>query len=109
MDFIIIIILNLSTFSILLSVPLFHYRFVRAAQRLAEASRYPASTIHRLLGSDVNGSDFLMNENNKLEAQALVIDEASMLDICLADALLKVVPRKISCSYILSLLFFLCH
>jgi exodeoxyribonuclease V alpha subunit len=64
----------------------------RAAKRLAEATGHPASTIHRLLEfSPVDG--FKRDESNPLDADFLVVDEASMLDLLLANHLLKAVPQ----------------
>jgi exodeoxyribonuclease V alpha subunit len=60
----------------------------RAAKRLSEASDRPASTIHRLLGySPMEG--FTNNQENPLPVDLLVVDEASMLDLLLANNLLK--------------------
>ena len=60
----------------------------RAAKRLSEATRRPASTIHRLLGpSPAEG--FKYNSQNLLPIDLLVVDEASMLDLSLANSLLK--------------------
>jgi exodeoxyribonuclease V alpha subunit len=60
----------------------------RAAKRLAEATGHPASTIHRLLEfSPVDG--FKHNEENPLDVDFLVVDEASMLDLLLTNHLLK--------------------
>jgi len=62
----------------------------RAAKRLSEATGRPARTIHRLLEfSPVEG--FKHNEGNPLETDFLVVDEASMLDLLLANNLLKAV------------------
>jgi len=64
----------------------------RAAKRLEELAGCPASTIHRLLGarrtnSALNGG-FDHDQTNPLEAALVVVDEASMLDVELAAALL---------------------
>jgi exodeoxyribonuclease V alpha subunit len=60
----------------------------RAAKRLSEATGRPASTIHRLLGpSPAEG--FRYNSQNPLPIDLLVVDEASMLDLSLANSLLK--------------------
>lgn len=60
----------------------------RAAKRLSEATGEPASTIHRLLGySPAEG--FKHNAENPLPVDLLVVDEASMLDLMLAQTLLK--------------------
>jgi exodeoxyribonuclease V alpha subunit len=60
----------------------------RAAKRLSEASGRPASTIHRLLGFKP-GEGFKHNPDNPLAIDLLVVDEASMLDLLLANNLLK--------------------
>lgn len=60
----------------------------RAAKRLSEATGRPASTIHRMLDySPTRG--FTQNEENPLPIDLLVVDEASMLDLSLANSLLK--------------------
>ena len=60
----------------------------RAAKRLSEATGRPASTIHRMLDySPTRG--FTHNEENPLSIDLLVIDETSMLDLILANSLLK--------------------
>lgn len=60
----------------------------RAAKRLSEATGHPAATIHRLLDySPTRG--FTQNEENPLPVDILVVDEASMLDLILANSLLK--------------------
>ncbi|MBP2655596.1 MAG: helicase, RecD/TraA family [Firmicutes bacterium] len=67
----------------------------RAAKRLGEAAGYEAATIHRLLESSggVEGAPlFMRNEENPLEADVIIIDEASMMDIILMAYLLKAVP-----------------
>ena len=71
----------------------------RAARRMTEATGYEASTIHRLLEigpSEIGGVDdrasFGRNEMNPLEADTVIIDEMSMVDISLMNALLMAVP-----------------
>jgi len=60
----------------------------RAAKRLAEATNRPASTIHRLLGfSPMEG--FKYSAENPLPVDFIVVDEVSMLDLILANNLLK--------------------
>jgi exodeoxyribonuclease V alpha subunit len=67
----------------------------RAAKRLSEATGVEAKTIHRLLEySPVGGAQFKRNEENPLEADVVVVDEASMLDVFLCNSLLKAVPRS---------------
>lgn len=60
----------------------------RAAKRLSEATGRPASTIHRLLGFSPK-EGFKHNAENPLAVDLLVLDEASMLDLVLANSLLK--------------------
>ncbi|GIV88078.1 MAG: ATP-dependent RecD-like DNA helicase [Chloroflexus sp.] len=62
----------------------------RAARRLSEATGVEARTIHRLLEYGADGS-FRRNAEYPLECDLLVIDEASMLDVVLANQLLKAV------------------
>ena len=64
----------------------------RAAQRLAEMSGREAKTIHRLLAFDPKTMQFRHNEDNPLDAQAIVVDEASMLDLFLAHSFVKAIP-----------------
>jgi len=64
----------------------------RAAQRLAEMTNQEAKTIHRLLAFDPKTMQFRYNEDHPLEAQALIVDETSMLDLFLAHSLLKAIP-----------------
>ncbi len=62
----------------------------RAAKRLSETTGQPASTLHRLLGyNPMDG--FRHNEDEPLEAGAVIVDEASMLDQSLALAFLRAV------------------
>lgn len=60
----------------------------RAAKRMSQATGRPASTIHRLLGYSP-GEGFKFNQENPLPVDLLVVDEASMLDLMLANQLLK--------------------
>lgn len=60
----------------------------RAAKRLSESTGRTASTIHRLLGF-APGKGFQFNQDNPLPVDLLVVDEASMLDLLLANQLLK--------------------
>jgi exodeoxyribonuclease V alpha subunit len=66
----------------------------RAAQRLSEVSSMQAKTIHRLLEWQPNSSGFVRNEYQPLEVQCVIADESSMLDIRLADALVRAVPTS---------------
>lgn len=64
----------------------------RAAKRITESTHRPASTLHRLLDFDVSTMGFRHNENNALKLDYLIVDEASMIDVFLAHALLKALP-----------------
>lgn len=71
----------------------------KAAQRLSQVCGAPSSTIHRLLKYDPMTKDFVFNARNPLTYDALIVDEASMIDILLAKQLLAAVPP--SCTLIL--------
>ena len=65
----------------------------RAAKRITETSGFEAKTLHRLLeysrlGEGDEGMYFARNEENPLEADVVIVDEASMIDILLMKALL---------------------
>ena len=63
----------------------------RAAKRLSETTHMEARTIHRLLEySPMDG--YVRNEDNPLTGDVLIVDESSMVDIVLMNALLKAVP-----------------
>ncbi|MBK9714078.1 MAG: ATP-dependent RecD-like DNA helicase [Kouleothrix sp.] len=67
----------------------------RAAKRLSEATGAEAMTIHRLLEfSPIGGPHFKRNGDNPLDAAMVVVDEVSMLDILLANNLLKAIPQQ---------------
>jgi len=61
----------------------------RAAKRLAEATDTDAQTVHRLLGYEPAEGGFLHDLNNPIEAELVIVDEISMLDVTLAHHLLK--------------------
>jgi exodeoxyribonuclease V alpha subunit len=60
----------------------------RAAKRLEALTDHPATTLHRLLQAQGTSGEFLRNEAWPLDADLVVVDEASMLDVELAAALL---------------------
>ncbi|QCX33925.1 ATP-dependent RecD-like DNA helicase [Caloramator sp. E03] len=68
----------------------------RASKRITEATGYEAKTIHRLLEMEYvmgeNYPEFSRDEGNPLECDAVIIDEASMVDILLMNSLLKAMP-----------------
>ncbi len=69
----------------------------RAAKRMQESTGEEAKTVHRMLEMESADGEllrFLRNEENPLDAKAVIVDEASMLDIPLFYALLRAMPRK---------------
>lgn len=73
----------------------------RAAKRMSETTGYEASTIQRMLHltvtdgeTDMSDRNFYyeFNEDNPIEADVVIIDEMSMVDIMLFNALLKAIP-----------------
>lgn len=64
----------------------------RAAKRLSEATGEPAQTLHRLLEwNPSSGQQFLRDRTNPLDADMIIVDEASMIDCLLMNNLLKAV------------------
>lgn len=73
----------------------------RAAKRMKESTGYDAQTIHRMLefsgmpsedGSQKNTFKFMRNKENPLECDAIIVDEASMIDANLFYVLLSAIP-----------------
>jgi len=64
----------------------------RAAKRMTEATGFEAKTIHRLLEVDPKTGGFKRNADNPLECDLLVIDETSMVDVMLMQAVMRAVP-----------------
>ena len=69
----------------------------RAAKRLTEVTGEEASTIHRLLEATIDPATgkmmFVRDEDNPLKADAVIVDEMSMVDVQLLHSLLKAVPE----------------
>ncbi len=68
----------------------------RAAKRMSEATSREAKTIHRLLEMEYGGEDrtsFQRNEKNYLDEDVIILDECSMLDVLLLEALLRAVKN----------------
>lgn len=65
----------------------------RAAKRVEEATQYQASTIHRMLKISPENRRFVHNEDNPLPADAIIVDEFSMVDFYIFYSLLKAVSR----------------
>ena len=66
----------------------------RAAKRMTEATGFEAKTIHRLLEVDPRTGGFKRDEDNPLDCDLLVVDEASMVDVLLMQALMRAVPDR---------------
>ena len=70
----------------------------RAAKRLTEVTGEEASTIHRLLEAGIDTATgqmvFARDEENPLKADAIIIDEMSMVDVQLLHSLLRAVPER---------------
>ncbi len=68
----------------------------RAAKRMTELSGREAATVHRLLGAqfaeDGESVVFTKNERERLDCDAVILDECSMVDVPLMDALLRAMP-----------------
>ena len=68
----------------------------RAAKRMAESTGRDASTLHRLLKFNPQKRSFEHDENNPLDADVLILDESSMIDIQLMDQLVRALPDRIT-------------
>lgn len=64
----------------------------RAARRLAEVTRRKAATIHKTLGCNLEDGHFERDRDNPLDADVLIVDEASMVDVLLMHHLIQAVP-----------------
>ncbi len=74
----------------------------RAAKRISDLTGYDAKTIHRLLDIQPASDDrfsFVHNEENLLDCDVIIIDEMSMVDVMLFEALLRAMP--LSCKLIM--------
>ena len=65
----------------------------RAAKRLSEATNHDAFTIHRLLGYSPR-EGWLYDEDNHLPVDMLIVDEASMIDLVLFQAMMRALPAE---------------
>ena len=66
----------------------------RAAKRMTEQTGMEAKTIHRLLEIDPKHGGFSRHEENPLDCDLLVVDETSMVDVPLMNALTKAIPNR---------------
>jgi exodeoxyribonuclease V alpha subunit len=64
----------------------------RAAKRLSESTGLEASTLHRLLAFDPRQQTFQLDQDNPIEADVVIVDEASMIDVPLGAALISALP-----------------
>lgn len=64
----------------------------RAAKRLSEATGQPATTLHRLLEYEPRLRRFSHDAMNPLSADLVIVDEASMVDMLLAESLVSAIP-----------------
>jgi exodeoxyribonuclease V alpha subunit len=66
----------------------------RAAQRLTEATGQPARTLHRLLEFNAHSGRFSRNRDHLLDADGVLVDETSMVDLRLFASLLDALPER---------------
>jgi exodeoxyribonuclease V alpha subunit len=66
----------------------------RAAKRMTETTGREAKTIHRMLETNPKTGGFRRNEDNPLSCDLLVVDETSMVDVVLMNALMKAVADR---------------
>jgi exodeoxyribonuclease V alpha subunit len=66
----------------------------RAAKRLSEVTGREAKTVHRLLEYSPSEGAFKRNEDNPLDADLVIVDEMSMVDVLLMNHLLKAIPSR---------------
>lgn len=66
----------------------------RAAKRMSETTGLEASTIHRLLEFKGQSGKFAHDENNPVEGDLFIVDEASMIDIQLMSSFLRALPKN---------------
>ena len=72
----------------------------RAAKRLSEATEHDAKTIHRLLEWNPATGHFNRNSRAPVDAELVLVDEASMLDMRLAQSLLEAIPPSSSVVFV---------
>jgi exodeoxyribonuclease V alpha subunit len=66
----------------------------RAARRMAELTGRPAATLHRLLGFNLADGTFDHDQDDPLDTDALIVDEASMVDLMLMGHVIKALPHN---------------
>ncbi|MEJ2156907.1 MAG: ATP-dependent RecD-like DNA helicase [Desulfobacteraceae bacterium] len=65
----------------------------RAARRISEVAHRPAATLHKLLGFNLAEGHFEHDQDNPLDTEAVVVDEASMVDLALMGHLVRALPH----------------
>jgi len=65
----------------------------RAARRMSEITGRPAATLHKLLGFNPAEGHFQRDQDEPLETDAVIVDEASMVDLVLMSHLIKALPH----------------
>ena len=66
----------------------------RAARRMAEVTGRPAATLHKVLGYNLAEGHFERDQDNPLECDTVIVDEASMVDAELMSRLIKAMPMQ---------------
>ena len=66
----------------------------RAAKRITDSTGRPALTLHRLLEVDAMSGRFQRHAENPIEGDVVIVDEASMIDVLLAKALVEALPPR---------------
>ena len=66
----------------------------RAAKRMSEATKRDAVTLHRLLEFDPRTREFIRDEEKPLDASVVILDESSMIDLELMDAVVRALPKE---------------
>jgi exodeoxyribonuclease V alpha subunit len=66
----------------------------RAARRVSEVTGRRASTIHKLLGYNISEGGFEADQDSPLDIDAVIVDEASMVDLLLMEGLIRALPHR---------------
>lgn len=72
----------------------------RASKRMSESTNFPAYTIHRFLKWNKDTNEFQINETNKSEAEFIIIDESSMIDLELLGNLFKGLTDRVKLVFV---------
>src|SRR5699024_10314274 len=66
----------------------------RASKNLEDTTNYKASTIHRMIGLQQYGEMPIYNEQNKMKADLIVVDEISMVNLQIASLMMSAIPKN---------------